>query len=60
MTTQLQTEPEPPRATDFAMKVQLEPHENEFLADDGYYQVSDFARSAIRVSFVLPVTVNLT
>lgn len=44
MTTQLQTEPEPPRATDFAMKVQLEPHENEFLADDGYYQVSDFAR----------------
>ncbi len=26
-----------------AMKLQLEPHENEFLADDDWYQVSDIA-----------------
>jgi hypothetical protein len=30
---QEESEPEPPRPTDYAMKVQLEPHENEFLRD---------------------------
>jgi hypothetical protein len=33
----------PPVTGDFVMKVQLEPHENEFARADGRYQVSDFA-----------------
>lgn len=38
------SEPETPPVTgDFVMKVQLEPHENEFARADGRYQVSDFA-----------------
>ena len=35
---QSETETERPRPTDFAMKVQLEPNENEYLAEDGYYE----------------------
>lgn len=53
-TQQEESEPEPPRAQDFAMKVQLEPHENEFLADDGYYQVSDFAIAISNSSKLCP------
>jgi hypothetical protein len=34
---QTEMEPEPARPTDFAMKVQLEPHEEETLRDMGYY-----------------------
>jgi hypothetical protein len=47
-------EPEPPRPTDFAMKVQLEPHENEFLEEDGWYQVSDFALTISNSSELCP------
>ena len=47
-------EPEPPRPTDFAMKVQLEPHENEFLEADGWYQVSNFAIAASNSSELCP------
>jgi hypothetical protein len=43
-----------PRPTDYAMKVQLEPHENEFLRDDGYYQVSDFAIAISNSSELCP------
>ena len=46
--------PEPPRPTDFAMKVQLEPHENEFLVEDGWYQVSDFALAISNSSELCP------
>lgn len=53
-TRQPEVEPEPPRVTDFAMKIQLEPHENEFLADDGYYQVSDFALAISNASELCP------
>ena len=45
-------EPEPPRPTDYAMKVQLEPHENEFL--EGYYQVSNFAITTSNSSELCP------
>ena len=51
---QQETEPEPPRPTDFGMKVQLEPHENEFLAGDGYYEVSDFALATSNSSELCP------
>ena len=30
------------RESNILMLIQLKPHENEFLADDGYYQVSSF------------------
>jgi hypothetical protein len=53
-TAQSETESEPPRPPDFAMKVQLEPHENEFLEDDGYYQVSDFALAISNSSELCP------
>jgi hypothetical protein len=41
-----------PRPTDFAMKVQLEPHDNEFL--EGWYQVSDFALATSNSSELCP------
>lgn len=47
-------EPEPPRPTDYAMKVQLEPHENDFLRNDGFYQVSDFALAVSNSSELCP------
>jgi hypothetical protein len=53
-TAQSETQTEPPRPTDFAMKVQLEPHENELLADDGYYEVSDFALAPSNSSELCP------
>ena len=56
-TEQPEAEPEPPRPTDFAMKVQLEPHENEFLEADGYYQVSDFALAISNSSELCPTGV---
>ena len=53
---QQESEPEPPRPTDYAMKVQLEPHENEFLRDEGYYQVSDFAIAISNSSELCPTS----
>jgi hypothetical protein len=47
-------ESEPPRPSDYAMKVQLEPHENEFLEEDGWYQVSDFALAISNSSELCP------
>jgi len=55
-TQQEESEPEPPRPTDFAMKVQLEPHENEFAREDGRYQVSDFAIAISNSSKLCPVS----
>lgn len=55
-TQQPESEPEPPRPTDFAMKVQLEPHENEFARDDGRYQVSDFAIAISNSSELCPLS----
>lgn len=49
-----EAEPEPPRPTDFAMKVQLEPHEEKFLRDMGYYQVSNFAIATSNSSDLCP------
>ena len=49
-----EAEPELPRPTDFAMKVQLEPHEEKFLRDMGYYQVSNFAIAASNSSDLCP------
>lgn len=53
-TAQSETETKPPRPTDFAMKVQLEPHENEFLEEDGWYRVSDFALAFSNSSELCP------
>jgi hypothetical protein len=49
-----EAEPEPPRPTDFAMKVQLEPHENESARADGRYQVSNFAIAISNSSKLCP------
>jgi hypothetical protein len=49
-----EAEPEPPRPADYAMKVQLEPHENEFLEADGWYQVSNFAIATSNSSELCP------
>src|SRR5829696_5291765 len=47
------SEPETPPVTgDFVIKVQLEPHENEFM--EGYYQVSDFAIATSNSSELCP------
>jgi len=51
------SEPETPPVTgDFVMKVQLEPHENEFARADGRYQVSDFAIAISNSSKICPVS----
>ena len=51
------SEPETPPVTgDFVMKVQLEPHENEFARADGRYQVSEFAIAISNSSKLCPVT----
>ena len=39
---------------EIAMKVQLEEHSNEFLADDDFYEVSDFAFVASNSSKLCP------
>ena len=39
------------------MKVQLEPHENEFARADGRYQVSDFAIAISNSSKLCPVRI---
>ena len=46
----------PPVTGDFVMKVQLEPHENEFARADGRYQVSDFAIAISNSSKICPVS----
>jgi hypothetical protein len=46
----------PPVTGDFVMKVQLEPHENEFARADGRYQVSDFAIAISNSSKLCPVS----
>ena len=51
------SEPETPPVTgDFVMKVQLEPHENEFAREEGRYQVSDFAIAISNSSKLCPVS----
>jgi hypothetical protein len=45
--------------TDFAMKVQLEPHENQTLAGFGYYQVSDFALAVSNTSDLCPPPITI-
>lgn len=48
-------QPEPPRAEDFAMKVQLEPYEDdEFGLHEDEYQVSDFAIAISNSSELCP------
>jgi hypothetical protein len=49
---QSESEPELPRPTDFAMKVQLEPNEEEFAFNP--YQVSDFAIAVSNSSELCP------
>ena len=39
---------------EIALKVQFEPHENQFLADNDWYQVSDFAFAASNNSKLCP------
>ena len=51
------SEPETrPVTGDFVMKVQLEPHENEFARADGRYQVSDFAIAISNSSKLCPIS----
>lgn len=47
-----QAEPEPPGPSDYAMKVQLEPTDNEFMED--YYDVSNFAIALSNSSELCP------
>jgi hypothetical protein len=49
---QPEAEPEPPRPTDFAMKVQLEPNEDEFAFNP--YRVSNFAIALSNSSELCP------
>jgi hypothetical protein len=39
----------------FTLKAQLEPHENEFLADDGYYEIKKFGFVSSNGSEICPV-----
>jgi hypothetical protein len=39
---------------EIALKVQFEPHENQFLADNDWYQISDFAFTASNNSKLCP------
>ncbi|MGB9167556.1 MAG: hypothetical protein WCB31_01360 [Nitrososphaeraceae archaeon] len=39
---------------EIALKVEFEPHENQFLADNNWYQVSDFAFAASNNSKLCP------
>jgi hypothetical protein len=49
-------ESQEPPSTDFAMKVQLEAHENKTLANLGYFQVSNFALAVSNSSDLCYVT----
>jgi hypothetical protein len=54
-TQQPEAEPEPaPLHTDVAMKVQLEPHEVDYLEEGGMYQISDFALAISNSSELCP------
>jgi hypothetical protein len=51
---QQESEPEPPRPTDYAMKVQLEPKDDEFGFYEDYYDVSNFAIAISNSSELCP------